>query len=318
MKVSVISTVSTDHEDMIHDAQMDYYGKRLATCSSDRSVKIYEVIGTSQRLVANLKGGKFWCNICCTGFALETVFTQVSVHDGPVWQVAWAHPMYGNLLASCSYDRKIIIWNEVGNEWTKLYESAHHDSSVNSICWAPHEFGLMLACGASDGAVSVISTSGDGNWTLQKVPNAHSIGCNAVSWAPGMSSVSIFGASNRDATTQVKKFVSGGCDNLVKIWAYEEENARWVEEETLDAHSDWVRDVAWAPNIGLPISTIASCSLDCKVIIWRKNEDDGGKWIPNVIQKFNDVIWHVSWSITGNILAVSGADNKVKSLDQVL
>ena len=31
---------------------------------------------------------------------------------------------------------------------------------VNSISWAPHEFGLMLACGASDGAVSVLSTTG--------------------------------------------------------------------------------------------------------------------------------------------------------------
>ena len=26
-----------------HDAQMDYYGKRLATCSSDRTVKVFDV-----------------------------------------------------------------------------------------------------------------------------------------------------------------------------------------------------------------------------------------------------------------------------------
>lgn len=34
----------------------------------------------------------------------------------------------------------------------------------------------------------------------------------------------------------------------------------WVEEETLDGHSDWVRDIAYAPNIGLPKSYLASCS----------------------------------------------------------
>lgn len=34
----------------------------------------------------------------------------------------------------------------------------------------------------------------------------------------------------------------------------------WKEEETLDGHSDWVRDVTWAPNIGLPKSYLASCS----------------------------------------------------------
>ena len=30
-------------QDMIHDAQMDFYGTRLATCSSDRLVKIFDV-----------------------------------------------------------------------------------------------------------------------------------------------------------------------------------------------------------------------------------------------------------------------------------
>lgn len=30
-----------------------------------------------------------------------------------------------------------------------------------------------------------------------------------------------------------------------------------------------------------------------------------------VVKKFGDVVWHVSWSVTGSILAVSGGDNKV-------
>ena len=39
-----------------HDAQLDYYGRRLATCSSDRSVKIFDVTDGSQTLVADLRG----------------------------------------------------------------------------------------------------------------------------------------------------------------------------------------------------------------------------------------------------------------------
>lgn len=27
-----------------HDAQLDYYGKRLATCSSDKTVRIFNVV----------------------------------------------------------------------------------------------------------------------------------------------------------------------------------------------------------------------------------------------------------------------------------
>lgn len=30
---------------MVHDTTIDYYGKRIATCSSDKLVKIYDVLG---------------------------------------------------------------------------------------------------------------------------------------------------------------------------------------------------------------------------------------------------------------------------------
>ncbi len=39
-----------------HDAQFDYYGKRLATCSSDRSIKVYDVSGSEYKYLAELKG----------------------------------------------------------------------------------------------------------------------------------------------------------------------------------------------------------------------------------------------------------------------
>jgi len=39
-----------------HDAELDYYGKRLATCSSDRTIRIFEIDGETKRLVETLKG----------------------------------------------------------------------------------------------------------------------------------------------------------------------------------------------------------------------------------------------------------------------
>ncbi|XP_022201273.2 protein SEC13 homolog [Nilaparvata lugens] len=282
--VSVMNTIDTGHEDLIHDAEMDYYGLRLATCSSDHSIKIYNLKSGTQSLIADLKG-----------------------HYGPVWQVTWAHPKFGNLLASCSYDRKVIIWKESG-EWTKLYEYNNHDSSVNSVAWAPHEYGLMLACASSDGTISILTNTTDASaWDAKKISNAHTIGCNAISWSPATSPLPTLDPNSSSKSSNVKRLVSGGCDNLVKIW--KEEGDRWVEETKLEVHSDWVRDVAWAPSIGLPRSTIASCSQDRRVIIWTS--EDNINWTSTILNTFDDVVWNVSWSLTGNILAVSGGDNKV-------
>lgn len=94
------ASFETGHQDMVHDVQFDYYGRRLATCSSDRTVKIFEVVGDRQTLLADLQG-----------------------HEGPVWQVCWAHPKYGSLLASCSFDHRVIVWKEVQeSQWAQVTE----------------------------------------------------------------------------------------------------------------------------------------------------------------------------------------------------
>ena len=32
--------LAADHKDLIHDITFDFYGRRMATCSSDQSVKV--------------------------------------------------------------------------------------------------------------------------------------------------------------------------------------------------------------------------------------------------------------------------------------
>ncbi|KAJ3062920.1 GTPase-activating protein S13, partial [Podochytrium sp. JEL0797] len=184
----------TQHEDILHDAQLDYYGRRLATCSSDASVKIFEVANDNHRLVDTLKG-----------------------HQGPVWQVAWAHPKFGTVLASCSYDANVYIWREYNGVWSKVMEHQAHSSSVNSISFAPHEYGLILACASSDGKISIITCKEDGAWDSQVV-TAHAIGVNAVTWAPAVVPGSLTAAGGVGNAVPVKRLASAGCDNLIKIW----------------------------------------------------------------------------------------------------
>lgn len=68
-----------------------------------------------------------------------------------------------------------------------------------------------------------------------------------------------------------------------------------------------MRDVAWAPSI-LQKSYIASASQDKSVIIWTY--ENGPSWARKIIP-LDTVVWRVSWSLSGNVLAVSGGDNRV-------
>ncbi|PVU89442.1 hypothetical protein BB559_001120 [Furculomyces boomerangus] len=284
----------TQHEDIIHDVQLNYYGKKLATCSSDGTIRIFDVDENGQKLRNVLKE-----------------------HEGPVWQINWAHPKFGSILASCSYDGRVLIWKESEVGWTVIKVHDKHTSSVNSIAWAPHELGPILACASSDGNVSFLSFSVEGTWNVQMLNNAHLSGVNSVCWAPitALAALSLPASSS----PMVKQIATGGCDNMVKIWTYSESNKNYELTTALPGHTGWVRDVAFAPNIGLGSIYLASSSQDRTVILWSKDISSGDvdnsnqEWIrqPLTSQPFGDVVWRLSWSLSGNILAVSCGDNKI-------
>jgi protein transport protein SEC13 len=287
----------TNHVDQIHDAQLDFFGKRLATASSDRTIQIFDIVGDKQVQTALLQG-----------------------HDGPVWQVAWAHPKFGSHLASCSYDGKVILWTERSANVWEPKAIDQRASSVNAISFAPESFGLLsLAAGSADGYVSVYALV-NGQWGTSASFYAHPNGCNAVSWGPDAKSGAILQGqqdSKMGQAPSTKRLVTGGSDNCVKIWRNDvkEQQDRWIDVKAFEngdnRHRDWVRDVAWAPSIGRPSSTIASCSADKTVLIWK--ETSNGVWKKTMLggKPFQHIVWRVSWSLMGNILAVSQGNNQV-------
>ncbi|VDM15778.1 unnamed protein product [Hydatigera taeniaeformis] len=87
----VSKSVHSNHADLIHDVAYDYYGQRMATCSSDQMIKIWD-----------LRDDQEWE---CTA--------RWRYHLGSVWRVCWAHPEFGQIIATCSFDRTIAIWEEI-------------------------------------------------------------------------------------------------------------------------------------------------------------------------------------------------------------
>lgn len=105
---------------------------------------------------------------------------------------------------------------------------------------------------------------------------------------------------------------------------HSEQTKEWAPdpiEHVLSGHTDWIRDVAWAPSVGVGKAYLASAGQDKTVFIWTQS-DARSAWSKVALEpapqqqqgqgqqqqadgKFPDAVWRVSWSVAGNVLAVS-------------
>lgn len=279
-------------------------------------------------------------------------------HEGPVWQVSWAHPKFGVILASCSFDGSVLIHVETPRrprEWTVLHAARNlHESSVNSCAFSPPEYGLQLAAASSDGKVSILQHLPNNTWSVDYLADCP-MGVNAVSWAPvgayydptkaaaADAAAAAAGEQVAAATGESPRLVTAGCDNQIRFWVGPTDGqGEWTmdvsqceqQSENSLQHTDWVRDVAWAPVTITNHNTVASCSEDGTVLIWTQNIDASGgdttatttaddattlqtaassshPWKSTLLHRFDEPVWRVSWSVTGHLLAVSSGDSNV-------
>lgn len=75
-------------------------------------------------------------NFCCLFFKVwdqddhENWHLRASwkAHSGSVWKVTWAHPEFGQVLATCSFDRTAAIWEEIGTNFIPNHISKYNYS----------------------------------------------------------------------------------------------------------------------------------------------------------------------------------------------
>ncbi|RKP17965.1 WD40 repeat-like protein [Rozella allomycis CSF55] len=309
------------HDDLIHDISFDYYCRRIATCSSDQKVKVFDYDDSLNEWILNHE----WHVNSLFGFHRKA-------HDSSVLKIKWADPEFGNVIATSSLDRTVRIWEENQNSnnlWIERARLVDSRGAIQDIAFSPAHLGFKIATCSTDGFVRIyeaIDPMNASHWTLMDeieicTTQREIDGQFCVSWC-----------DNKFLPQMI--VVGCGKEYTAKIFCYSSEGRKWQIMGTLEGHEDFVLDVKWAPNFGRSYELIATACKDHYVRIYRldfgeketeillyddrneaKNLENQNPCV-SLVSKFKDhaaAVWRVSWNTVGTILSTSGDDNKIRT-----
>ncbi|XP_030745754.1 nucleoporin SEH1 isoform X2 [Sitophilus oryzae] len=299
--------IKAEHKDLIHDVAFDFYGDRMATCSSDQYVKVWD---------KNSDGD--W-----------TLTSSWKAHSASVWKVTWAHPEFGHVLATCSFDRTAAVWEEIVGDmpgprqrgtrhWVGRTHLVDSRTSVTDVKFGPKAQGLLLATCSAEGIIRIYEAPDVMNlsqWTLQ-----HEVQCklplSCLTWNPSLSRLhpAMIAVGSDDTNMNI-----GG---KVFVYEYSENSRKWIKLETISNITEPVHDIEFAPNLGRSLHILAVASnKDVKILTLSPVEDDQvaqsglTKLDIQTVGQFDDhggTVWRVCWNVTGTLLTSTGDDGCVR------
>ncbi len=182
----------------------------------------------------------------------------------------------GKILASSSFDKRIILWNVSTGEQIRLF--TENTSAVMSIRFSPD--GQTLASGNMDNKINLWDVN-----TGKKIRTltGHNGGILSVVFSPNGQTLA-----------------SGSFDHTIKLW---DVNTGQLLN-TLNGHSGWVMSVRFSPDG----KTLASGSFDHTIKLWDVNTGQPGLTFTG----HEDVVNSVNFSPDGKTLASGSNDKTIK------
>lgn len=322
--------LTSSHDELVHDIAFANNGHRFATCSSDKTIKIWDYVEEKSNWISD--------NI-------------VRAHDESIWRLSWAHPEFGNLLASCSEDKTVCIWEEkesisqntsTGNSenlnWQKRVTLSDSKRSVNDVKFSPRHLGLQVASASADGCVRIYEATDVFSlsyWQLIeafKIEIKNSISGNSITDNQNSRDfeLGLTCLSWNDCSCEPAKIAIGGYSKYCGVWAKDTKTGKWNEECTLGDQTGTIHDIAWAPAMGRSFHQIATANRDNIVKVYKlsrnaenleyksfKGGSDSDSYSSSpldnpAVLRCNSPVWRVAWNATGTVLATSGDDGTMR------
>ena len=215
-------------------------------------------------------------------------------HDSEIKGVAFSPS--GAHLATCSRDKSVWIWEDVGaaeddDEWETVAVLNEHEGDVKAVAWCPDVPGRnarrtysadVLASASYDDTVRIWREDGDGEWVCVAVLSGHGGTVWGIAWEGRERGDGAFPrllSCSADGTVRVWKLkvdeedgdesstaTLGGIPNTMRRSLRED----WVCEAILPKiHTRDIYSVAWSPKTGL----VASTGSDGIIALYREEDD---------------------------------------------